>query len=367
MWDDAMQMQGRHTKRKWKRAAALLILAALAAAGAWLSVHPEVPGAWKSALARWMDRSPCNLWVPGEETPETAFLLEGQVYTLKKDRLQVWDLSGEAGESWTVELEEPRVVQSEHSAILYEGQGQELYLAGRELTQISIPGGIAGAAVSDLGEVSVITQGSGCMTKTERFDKSGRKVGELSLTDQAMVLMTYLRGSSTLAACCVTTQGDWVLRFDGGDNTMVEKALDVGLVYEIRPWSGGVVLWTDRGLAAYTGDGTCVQEIKLEARDLLCWDSGSFCAAAVRRGTEVLLLTVTETGVKEIALTGAPRELSVCGSGLALLDSQALLLYDKSGALLREEAQGVLAQAVQAVDGGAILFGETGFFRALTK
>lgn len=366
MWDDAMQMQGRHTKRKWKHAVLLLLLAALTVAAAWVSVHPELPAAVKSALARSLDRSPQNRWVPGEETPETAFFLEGQIYTLKGQRLQSWDLEGQAGDVWTLPLEEPRLVQSQHWAAFYEPQGQDLYLLGRELTQLQVPGGIYGAAVSDLGETAVITQGSGCMTLTVRYDKTGRKVGEIPLTDQAMVLMTYLRRSSTLAGCCVTNQGDWVLRLDQGGNT-IEIALDAALVYDMLPWSGGVVLWTDRGLAAYTGDGDCVQEVRLESRELLLLDSGEFCGAVVQRGTALRLLTVTEDGVKETALTGQPRALSVCGSGLSLLDSEALVLYDRNGALLREEPQGVLATGVQAVDGGAILFGETGFFRAMNQ
>ncbi len=366
MWDDAVQMQGRHTKRKWKRAAILLLLAALTVAAAWVSVHPELPAALKDALARSLDRSTQNRWVPGEETPETAFFLEGQIYTLKGQRLQSWDLEGQAEDAWTLPLEEPRLVQSKHWAALYSPQGQDLCLLGRDLTQLQVPGGIYGAAVSDLGEIAVITQGSGCMTLTVQYDETGRKVGEIPLTDQAMVLMTYLRGSSILAGCCVTNQGDWVLRLDGEGNT-IEVALDVALVYDMLPWSSGVILWTDRGLAAYTGDGTCVQEVRLESRELLLWDSEEFCGAVIQRGTVLLLLTVTEDGVKETALTGQPRALSVCGSGLSLLDREVLVLYDRNGAPLREEPQGVLATGVQAVDGGAILFGETGFFRAMNQ
>ena len=234
------------------------------------------------------------------------------------------------------------------------------------MTQLQVPGGIYGAAVSDRGEVAVITQGSGCMTLTVQYDETGRKVGEIPLTDQAMVLMTYLRGSSILAGCCVTNQGDWVLRLDGEGNT-IEVALDAALVYDMLPWSSGVILWTNRGLAAYTGDGACVQEVRLESRELLLLDSEEFCGAVIQRGAALLLLTVTEDGVKETALTGQPRGLSVCGSGLSLLDREVLVLYDRNGAPLREEPQGVLATGVQAVDGGAILFGETGFFRAMNQ
>ena len=366
MWDDAVQMQGRHTKRKWKTAGFLLLLAVLTTAEAWVSVHPELPGAVKSALVRTLDHGPQNRWVPGEETPETAFFLEGQICTLKGQRLQCWDLSGQAGATWTVPLEAPQTIRSEKWAAFYESKGRQLYLLGRELTEISVPGSIYAAALSDRGQSAVITQGSGCLTRTVRYDSSGREVGEISLTDRAMVLLTYLRGTDTLAACCVTNTGDWVLCFDDGGHT-IEITLDASLVYDLRPWGQVVMLWTDRGLAAYTPQEGLVQEVRLGSQEMIAWDSSGFGAAAVWRAGQCVLLTITEGGVKEVALTEAPRALSVCGNSLAILDSQALLLYDRNSALLRTESQGALARSVQAVDGGAILFGETGFFRAMNQ
>lgn len=366
MWDDAMPRQGRHTKRKWKLTILGIVLAALTAGAAWVAVHPELPGAVKSALLARLDDGPKDQWVPGEETPETAFFLKGLVYTLKEQRLVAWDPEGEAQGQWELSLEAPQVVRSEAGAVFYEPGGRTLYRLDGELTELSVPGGIAAAAVSDRGACAVITQGSGAMTLTRRFDRAGNRLEDIQLADQAMVLMTYLRNSDTLAACCVTEDGDWVLRFADGNHT-IEQTLEDRMVYDLRPWSGGVVLWTDRGLMAYDDGGTCVQQARLNTGELLLMDSGSFCGAVVRRGAECLLLTITNKAVTETALEREPRALSVCGSGLALLDSQALLLYDSNGALLRREPQGALASSVQALDGGALLFGETGFFRAQTE
>lgn len=366
MWDDAMLTQGRHTKRKWKRTAALMLLAALAVTAAWASVHPELPADAKAALLARLDHAPKNCWIPGEKTPETAFFLKGRVYTQKGNRLLAWDLEGAVREQWELPLKKPQAVRSDTAAVFYEAGGRTLYRLDGELTEYSIPTGIAAAAVSDLGETAVLTQGSGAMTLTRRFDRTGKPLEDIRLGNQAMILMTYLRDSNTLAACCLTEDGDWVLRFEDGDNT-IEQTLEAQVVYDLRPWSGGVVLWTDRGLAAFDGGGTCVQRLRLNPEELLLLDSGSFCGVAVRRGTDVSLVTIRPQGVTETALEREPRALSVCGSSLALLDSQALLLYDNSGALLREEPQGTLAASVQALDGGALMFGETGFFRAMNQ
>ena len=366
MWDDAMPRQGRHTKRKWKLTVLGTVLAALTAGAAWVSVHPELPGAVQSALLVRLDDGAKDQWVPGEETPETAFFLEGQVYTLKGGRLLAWDLEGETRGQWELPLETPQVVRSETAAVFYEPGGRTLYRLEGDLTEISVPTGIAAAAVSDRGACAVLTQGSGTMTLTRRFDRAGNPLEDIQLQDQAMVLMTYLRNSDTLAACCLTEHGDWVLRFTDGNHT-IEQPLEDRAVYDLQPWSGGVVLWTDRGLWAYDDGGTCVQQVRLNAGELLLLDSGSFCGAVVRRGSECFLLTITDKDITETVLERKPRALSVCGSGLALLDSQALLLYDNHGALLRQEPQGALAAAVQALDGGALLFGETGFFRAMNQ
>lgn len=366
MWDDAMLLQGRHTKRKWKRTALGMFLAALAVLTAWVSVHSELLAEVKTALLARLDHAPKNCWIPGEKTPETAFFLKGRIYTLKGDRLLAWDLEGNVRDQWELPLEQPQVVRSEAAAVFYETGGRTLYRLDGALTELAVPTGIAAAAVSAMGETAVLTQGSGAMTLTRRFDRAGNPMGDIQLRDQAMVLMTYLRGSNTLAAACLTENGDWVLRFQDGDNT-IEQTLEDQVVYDLRPWADGVVLWTDRGLAAFDGSGTCVQQLRLAPEALLLLDSGSFCGAAVRRGAEISLVTITAQGVTETALAREPRALSVCGSSLALLDSRALLLYDRNGTLLREESQGVLAVSVQAVDGGALMFGETGFFRAVTE
>ena len=366
MWDDAMLLQGRHTKRKWNKTILWMLLAALAVGAAWVSVHPEAPAEAKTALLARLDHAPKNCWIPGEKTPETAFFLKGRVYTKKGDRLLAWDLEGNVRDQWELPLEQPQVVRSEAAAVFYETGGRTLYRLDGALTELAVPTGIAAAAVSGLGQTAVLTQGSGAMTLTRRFDRSGDPLEDIQLTDQAMVLMTYLRNSDTLAAACLTAGGDWVLRFFVGDNT-IEQTLEAQVVYDLRPWADGVVLWTDRGLTAFGGDGTCVQQVRLAPEELLLLDSGSFCGAAVRRGAEISLVTITEQGVTETALEREPRDLSVCGSSLALLDSQALLLYDNSGTLLRQEPQGTLASSVQALDGGGLMFGETGFFRAMNE
>lgn len=366
MLDDAAVLEGRHTKRKWKTGLAL-VLAALALLGAaWTAGHwSTVRDAWCAFLPR-HDLQTKNVWVSGAYGREAqAFALGDLVIFAGTEQISAVELDGTIRYRCDRAAGRPVSIHSRKEAAVYTPGGTELILLDSEGARtLSVPSGIDAAAVSDCGSVAVITSGSGYQTVTKQYNEYGDAIAEQGRTDSAMVMMTYIRRGDLLAACLIGMDGAWRLRIG-----TEEFPLAADTVYDIKPCGDGVALWTNEGLLTYSAEGTLTGRLGFRAEELIAWDSDTFAAALVLRGRAYQICTLTEDGTTEESepLPRPPRGLSVCGGSVCLLDSEELLLYDKTCRLTAASPHGASAMTVQAIDGGAMLFGDGEFMRCFTS
>lgn len=368
MWDDAVLLQGRQTKRKWKEILILVFAAAFAVGAAWAMEHQEFLGdSWEAFWTR------CNLksdqvWNSiGCSTEAEAFYLEDAIVYVEDGQICVADINGNVQFRWDTLMEEPQYAQSKSAAVFYEAGGKDMFLLGADgIVHVSSANELDAAAVSDCGTAAVVTSGSGYLTVTKCYDSSGRVTKEIGLTDAAMVMMTFLRETDTLVSCLVTNQGSWVLRLDKADDT-IEIPIESDIIYDLKPCGKGVALWTSDGIALYSQAGERIATYECASDSVIDWDSDTFAAVLTRSGTVCQLITVAENGIKvgDAGQLAGSGELSVCGNTVCVLDREELLFYDKSCELLGQSAYGASAQTVQAIHGGAVLFGDGEFMCCL--
>lgn len=368
MLDDAVQMQGRQTKRKLKKILILTWLALMLLAIAWAVMHPQALfGSWQELLAR-ISPQKSGQWIQTDYAPETcSFLLGNQVFFAEAGSLAALCLDGTAADRQKTGLESPQAVISQQAAALFEpGESELLLINKEEIHTLEIPLGVDAAAVSDSGDLAVITAGSGFQTITQWYDAKGQLLRELRLVNEAMVLAAFLHGGDTLAACIITSEGEWLLRFYSGDES-TDISLGVAEVYDLRPCGEGVAVWSCNGLDLYSRQGEPTANCSFSPEQLLLWDSDSFAAAVIMDNGSTKIVTLAQDGKQESSepLPRPPRDLSVCASRLCVLDREALLFYDKQCVQTDFTSQGALTVAVQAIPGGAMLFGDGEFMRYL--
>lgn len=361
MLDDAVLLQGRHTKRKWKTIVLLLLAAAFTLFAALAAAHPESATAlWKNILSRF-SREPGNAWVSADYTIQARPLLLGSsVFYMDRGWGTISAMDGTVRSR--TPLEADCTVRAAAWAGCYCPGGNTLTIVGDDTFRtISIPGGIDAAAVSSGGRCAVLTCGSGYRTKTQVFDKAGNLIKEIGLTDRAMVYLDFVRYREILISCTVSTAGAWTLRFDGAETE--EYPLDVGMVYDLKPCGDGAALWTNDGILYYGGAGEILGQMPCET--LLDWDCDSFAAALSYDGGVYRLRTMDFFGriTESEPLPRIPRQLSVCGNTVCVLDSEQLLVYDKQCHLKTVTPLGASTVSVQADYGGAVLFGDGEFMR----
>lgn len=370
MSDDAVLLQGRQTKRKWKLILALLLLALVFLAGAWAAAHPQTILAEIQEFTARIRSGNVRQWIATDHGPATcAFLADDHVFFVEAGSISALELDGRTAYRETTALQAPQAVYSSGAAAVFDPGGCTLFLInGTRIQTLDIPLGIDAAAVSDSGNVAVITADSGYSTVTCCFDPQGVLLREVKLRDEAMVLMTYLLGQETLAACIITADGTWLLRYYNED-TCIEIPLESSEVYEIKPCGSGVALWTCEGICLISGTGEHCGTLNIAPEELLLWDSNSFAAAVVLEEGSPVLVTIDEMGTvsRSQPLGRTPRNLSVCASRLCVLDRESLLIYDRHCLLKDSTSEGAYAASAQAIPGGVALYGDCEFMRYLSK
>lgn len=370
MLDDAVLMQRRQTKRKWKQTLILILIALASLTGAWGAAHPQyISGNWHELLARILPQQ-SGEWVQTDYGPETcAFSLQDDIFFAEVGSITALQSNGATLYREVTSFISPQAMLSKKTAALFEPGGTELLLVTSEgITPVDIPLGIDTAAVSDLGTLAVVTAGSGYQTVTRWYDAQGNILRELGFRDKAMVLMTFLNGSDTLAACSITPAGQWILQIYSGENTL-EYTLDVSEVYDLKPCGQGVAIWTCNGICIFSAQAMPNAQLDFSPERLLAWDSDSFAAIVLWEQGRCVITTLTESGkqFKSEPLCRTPINLSVCASRLCVLDREALLFYDMQCIQQDATSQGALAADVQAVPGGAVLLGSSQFMRYFVK
>ncbi len=351
MWDDATALCGRQTKRKWSFAGALVLVALLFMGGAWLAANGAQ---WEKWRTRPVD-APAEVWTAVPEG--SAWAMAGQT-VLGADGARLWrtELSGQTSFSEQA-LEAPVMAGNGGYAVVYEQGGQSLTVAGpKESRTLEIPAGIDQAAAGPQGQAAAITAGSGYLTVTRHFAWDGTELEPICLGDRAMVMLAYLH-DGTLASCCVSREGKWSLRLDGAGT--LEIPLE-GMVYELRPCGRGLALWTSGGVCFYDADGETTGTLSIRESSVLDWDCGTFAAFVVCRFGDWHLVTVSPDGQSWDSgpLDRQPAQVLVCGDRVCLLDSEALLVYDSTGALLQRDRRGARSGRLLAADGGVVLLGD---------
>lgn len=370
MSDDAVLMQGRQTKRKWKTILGLTCTSLVLLAGARAAAHPQaLLDSAQTFAARIFSRN-TGQWIATDHGPETcAFLVNDSVFFAEAGSISALDEDGRTVFRETTQLSSPQAVHSRQAAVVFDSCGGELLLINNQGSKtLEIPLGVDAAAVSDLGSTAVITAGSGYQTLTCCFDAQGTLLREIGLSQEAMVLMTYLRGSDVLSACVITAEGKWHLRFYEED-TCTDIPLNTSEVYEMKPCGEGVALWTCDGICLISEKGEITAELPVTPDELLLWDSDGFAAAVILEAGSPILVTLDAEGAfsRSQPLTRTPRDLSVCASRCCVLDREALLIYDKHCRLKDSAPEGAFAASIQAIPGGAAIFGDREFMRYISK
>ena len=366
MSDDAVLMQGRQTKRKFKKSLLLITIALLLLAAAWVAIHPQtLLDDLNTVLARFSSGN-ANRWITTDYGPDAcSFLLENQAFFAEDGMLTAMRLDGSVTRREVTGLISPQTVVSEKAAALYDSGGKQLVVVtGQTVHTLDIPSGVDAATVSSRGETAVITAGSGYDAVTQWYDADGNILRTIGFQKEAVVLMTFFRDANTLAAVVLADGGVWNLRFYEEDHS-VDIPLNVSEVYDLKPCGEGVALWCSNGLLVFSGTGNLASSLEFAPEELLLWDSSSFAAAVLLEEGAPVLVTLDETGntFRSEPLSRTPRGLSVSASRLCVLDREALLIYDKQCRLKDSAPEGALAAHVQAIPGGAAVFGDCEFMR----
>lgn len=359
MWDDAVQMQGRQTKRKWKLVWMLLAAALLCIMGSWLGMHPEFAAERIAALReRFWTRTDSD-WVQ-ITSADNVFAGSGELLLWAEEGgFGVSDPAGQTLYRTDADWQNPVIAAAYGYAALYEPGATNLFLAGENgAMELDIPQGIDLAVPGPDGGGAVITAGSGYFTETRLFSSSGEVYRQIGLTDQAMTMMAFLK-NGTLASCCVDTEGSWTLRLDIGEDTL-GIPLQASMVYELKPCKDGLALWTSDGISFYSAEGNLTGSYEVRDDAVLDWDCGDWAAIIIRRFGTYRLLTLSPEGkaVEKELDSGLPEKLLVCGNSACMLDSEALLVYDKGGNLVQHNTSGAQAWDMIPATGGLTLIGD---------
>lgn len=370
MLDDAVLTQGRQTKKKWKTAILLTAAAGLLLGFSWLLSQPQsIESRFLDILARLRPQKN-EAWIQTDYKPGTcAFALNDQLFFAESGCLTVMDSDGVVLDRKTIPLNAPQAVTADNAAVLWApGEDELLLLHDSELTAISVPLGIDAAAVSDTGTSAVITAKTGFETVIRQYDSAGQLLREQGFPKEAAVFLAFPDSSDTLAACVLTQSGAWRLDFIE-ETSSLEIPLEAAQVYGLKPCGDHVAVLSSSGLSIYNTQGAILSEISFLPEQLLLWDSGSFAAMVLLENGAPRLVTLSPSGriFRSEPLSQIPQELSVCGGRLCVLDREALLFYDIHCRQTGCTPQGALADGVQAVPGGAVLFGDGEFTKYILK
>lgn len=370
MLDDAVLMQGRQIKRKWKTAILLITAAVLFLGLSWLISQPQSIASRVYDLAARLRIQKHGIWRQTDFTPGAcAFSLNNQLFFAESGKLTVMDSEGAVLDRKTIPLNAPQAVTADKAAVLWEPGGSELLsLHDSELTTVSVPLGIDAAAVSDTGVAAVITAKTGFETVIRQYDSTGQPLGEHGFPNEAAVFLAFPEGSDTLAACVLAQSGTWRLNFLD-EAASLEIPLQAAQVYDMKPCGENVAVLSSSGLSIYNTQGAVLSEISFSPEQLLLWDCGSFAAMVLLEEGAPMLVTLSPSGrvFRSEPLSRIPQKLSVCGGRLCVLDREALLFYDNHCRQTGTTSQGALASDIQAVPGGAVLFGDGEFMQYILK
>lgn len=366
MSDDAVLMQGRQTKRKFKKSLILVTIALLLLAAARVAIHPQtLLDDLDTVFARFASGN-ADRWITTDYGPNACgFLLGNRVFFAEDGMHAAMQLDGSVIYREVTGLISPQAVVSEKAAALFDPGGRQLVVVTEQTVRtLDIPSGVDAAAVSSRGETAVITAGSGYDAITQWYDADGHLLRTIGFQKEAVVLMTFFRDGNTLAAAVLADEGAWYLRFYEEDHS-VDIPLDVSEVYDLKPCGEGAALWCSDGLLIFSSTGNLVSSLEFAPEELLLWDSSSFAAAILLEEGAPVLITLDEAGntFHSEPLSRTPRSLSVSASRLCVLDREALLIYDKQCRLKDSAPEGAFAAHVQAVPGGAAVFGDCEFMR----
>lgn len=368
MWDDAVLVQGRHTKRKWNYVCALLLIAALGIFGALLLELPIISQRAVEWIQSRISPTAAEDWIELSWCGDVTALTGDRIVSAGEGQVCIFSLEGQLIQRLDADFKDPVAASAGDYAVVFEPSGNELLFITPEDCEIrSIPTGVDGAAVSPRGQLAVITAGSGYLTETKLFSPEGECLNSIGLTDGAMAMIVFL-SDGTLASCCVSAEGRWYLRLDRGE-AYQEILLGTALVYDIKACANGVALWTSDGIQFFSSTGTALGEFRLNSDAILDWACGDCAALLVRRYGSCRLMTVTPEGTTQESapLERPPEALSVCANRVCLLDSEALLVYDNSCTLKRRAQCGARAGEILTAESCVFLLGDRELLRILNS
>ncbi len=353
MWDDAVQLQGRHTKRKWNGVRMLLVLAVALGAMGYGGEHPECI---REFLRKWNTPPYEEVWVSLTQEGKTMAVVEGTIFCAEAGSLEQYNGKGQERQQWTTALTEPLMLSAEDAGAVYTPGESEIWLLGKDgAVRRELSAGIDLAAVGPAGTLAVVTAGSGYLTETVLYAADGEASRRLGLVDQAMVMMTIPR-RDVLVSCCVDGAGHWSLRQDTLETSRC-LALEDQMVYDLRTCGDSVLLWTDWGFRMLDREGREIGAYQIAPEAVAAWDADDMAALIVQRFGRYWLITMDGRGqiTQSVWRGGLPKRLLVCGNRACTLDSGALLVYDNAGGLLKRTPEGATAWDILPAADGLLL------------
>jgi hypothetical protein len=358
MLDDA-PVQGRQTNRKL--IIVLLLLASVSLFGSWaLANWGPVSSSLREVKNQIFRKT--SKWQSAACTPDTkAVTLGSGICFLTEGTATVLDAQGQV--QYSMETDAERLCGSV-SAAAYTPLGKTLNLLGDKKGEtLAISGGIDTVILGRDSCVAVITAGSGYLTKTEIYDTSGQLLGEIGLSDAAMVAAAFLSEDQLLAGLCVLTDGSWELRYYGRDGVLRNTAALKDLAYQdVLSCGEGVLVETEEAVFFMNeaGDQTGSFTWDVGSLDALECSQEGYAVLILSEGCTYELYTVGMDGSLWgiTQLSGPIRGLSVCGNTVCILDFEELEVYDRHCEPTKIFPEGARAATVAAEDGACWLLGD---------
>jgi hypothetical protein len=358
MLDDA-PVQGRQTNRKL--IIVLLLLASVSLFGSWTLVNWGPVSSRLREVKNQIFRT-TSQWQTAPCTPDTkAVTLGSGICLLTEGTATVLDAQGQV--QYSLETDSERLCGSV-SAVAYMPLGKTLYLLGDKRGEtLTISGGIDAVILGSDSCVAVITAGSGYLTKTEIYDTSGQLLGEIGLSDAAMVAAAFLSEDQLLAGLCVLTDGSWELRYYGTDGVLRNAAVLEDLSYQdVYSCGEGVLVETEEAVLFMNeaGDQTGSFTWDVGHLDALECSQEGYAVLALSQGCNYALYSIGMDGSLwgKTQLDGPIRGLSVCGNTVCILDFEKLRVYDRHCEPTKIFPEGARAATVVAEDGACWLLGD---------
>lgn len=235
--------------------------------------------------------------------------------------------------------------------VLYRPLDRELYLPETG-GQISLPGRITRLSVGRERYLTAILSASGYRTKTVVFTDTGEIIGEIPLRDKTMVEAVFLQGDSSLAALCLSEDGEWECGIYSPEGELMHRVfLQASVCYDLLPMHNNAAVSTDQGIYIVSADGGLASVISEQAN---LWAASDHYLAVISDDT---LKTYTPDGklLGTAALNYYPNSIAVSGNRIYIHFGEGVGCYTSYGKELWFRKDGSMALAIQPDSSGVVL------------